>query len=303
MAKNKLSIVLLTRNEEANIGPCLESVKGIASEIIVFDEYSTDKTRDIAKKFEARVYKVKHEPIFHINKQKALETATGDWILQLDADERATQELANEIVEVVNSSNEDLLNRMMRRPERPKGVEGSFDKKLKLFKRHQRVIEKRDGKIGKPTGEVVAFFIPRLNFFLGKPLIHAGVYPDASIRLVRRGKAYFPAKSVHEQMRVSGEVSWLFNDLEHHDSPTFQRYLERMNRYTDLHADELKQKKLPANLVYFPLYTIYKPLYTFFNLYFRHLGFLDGMRGFIWSLFSALHYPLAYLKYWQFAKS
>ncbi len=292
-----LSVVLATRNEEQNIGPCLESVKDIFDEIVIVDEDSTDKTRDIAKKYGAEVYKVKHEPIFHINKQKALEKATGDWVLQLDADERVTQELVNEIKKVVNSSNENLLNRMM-----GKLVEGSLDKKLKLFKRHQRVIEKRDGKIGKPTGEVVAFFIPRLNFFLGKPLIHAGVYPDASIRLVRRGKAYFPAKSVHEQMRVDGEVAWLFNDLEHHDSPTFHRYLKRMNRYTDLHAEELQNSKTPKNLLYFFLYTVHRPLFTFLNLYFRHRGFLDGMRGFIWSLFSALHYPLAYFKYWQSIK-
>lgn len=299
MAENKLSVVLATRNEEANIGLCLESVKTIADEMIVMDENSTDRTRDIAKKFGAKVYKVKHEPIFHETKQKAIDLATGDWILQLDADERATRELADEIIETINSSNADLLNRVLRRPERPKGVEGSIGSKTKLFARHQRLIEERDGKIGEKTGEVVAFFIPRLNFFLGKPLIHAGVYPDANIRLIKRGFAHFPAKSVHEQMQIDGEVGWLFNDLLHDDSPTLKRYLERMNRYTDLHAKELKTKKTPNNLLYLSLYTIYKPLYTFLSLYFRHLGFLDGIRGFLWSFFSAMHFPLAYFKYWK----
>ena len=74
----KLSVVLATRNEEKNIKACLESVKDIADEIIVVDESSTDKTRDIVKKMGATVYKVKHEPIFHITKQKALDKATGD---------------------------------------------------------------------------------------------------------------------------------------------------------------------------------------------------------------------------------
>lgn len=308
MVKRKLSVVLATRNEEENIGDCLESVKDIADEIIVVDESSTDKTGEIAKKYGAKVFKVKHAPIFHKTKQKALDKATSDWILQLDADERATRELSAEIVEVINSSNEDLLNRELRRPEpfdsaQGKLVEGSGDKKIKLFQKHQELIEERDGPIGNKTGEITAFFIPRLNFFLGKPLIHAGVYPDASIRLVKKGKARFPGKSVHEVMKVDGEVDWLFNDLEHHDSPTFSRYLQRANRYTDLTAKEFQNSKTPNNYIFLFYYSFIKPSATFLKLYVRHLGFLDGMRGFIWSLFSALHFPLAYFKYWQIKKA
>ena len=292
MAKSSLSVVLATRNEEANIEACLYSVMQIADEIIVVDESSTDKTREIAKKFAAKVYKVKHEPIFHKTKQKALDYAKGDWILQLDADERVTKKLANEIKEMIQMTKYEIF-------EYQKLQKSKHPKLQKLFTRHQKLIEQRDGKIGQDTGEIVAFFVPRLNFFLGKPLIHAGVYPDANIRLFRKGKAHFPAKSVHEQMLSDGEVAWLFNDLVHEDSPTLKRYLERMNRYTELHANDLKNKKMPKNLLYLSLYTIYKPLYTFLNLFIRHKGFLDGIRGFLWSFFSAMHYPLAYYKYWN----
>jgi len=283
----KLSVVLATRNEEKNIGACLQSVKDIADEMVVVDESSTDRTREIAKKYGAKVYKVKHEPIFHKTKQKALEKASGDWILQLDADERVTPELAEEIREVIEMDASLLKQRK------------TTAKKQKLFERHQRIIEKRDGKIGRSTGEVVAFFLPRLNLFLGKPLVHAGVYPDAAIRLVKKGKARFPAKSVHEQMEIDGEVAWLFNDLEHHDSPTLKRYFNRMNRYTDLQAKDLAREKTPKNVLMLLLYSTVKPLFVFLKLYIRHKGFLDGVRGFLWSLFSALHYPIAYFKYWQ----
>lgn len=291
----KLSVVLATLNEEKNIGFCLESVKkmfanlpdGEVGEIIVVDEGSTDKTREIARKLGAKVYKVKHEAIFHKTKQKALEKAKGVWILQLDADERVTPELAQEIVQVINMSEEELRRR---KPE---------PKNEKLFKKHQRLIEKRDGAIGRKTGEIVAFFLPRVNFFLGRPLYHAGVYPDANIRLVKKGKARFPAKSVHEQMEIDGEVAWLFNNLEHYDSPTFSRYLDRMNRYTDLTAKELAKACVPKNVLYIFIFSCYKPLRVFLNLYIRHKGFLDGFRGFVWSLFSALHFPVAYFKYWQ----
>jgi glycosyltransferase involved in cell wall biosynthesis len=283
----KLSVVLATRNEEENIGACLKSVKDIADEIVVVDESSTDKTREMAKKYGAKVYKVKHEPIFHKTKQKALDKATGDWILQLDADERVTPILAKEIKEVIEMNPTLLKQRKV------------DTKKQKLFERHQRIIEKRDGKIGRSTGEIVAFFLPRLNLFLGKPLIHAGVYPDAAIRLVKKDKAHFPAKSVHEQMEIDGEVAWLFNDLEHHDSPTFKRYFERMNRYTDLRAADLAREKITKNIFMLLFYSTAKPLFVFLKLYIRHKGVLDGVRGFLWSLFSALHYPIAFFKYWQ----
>jgi glycosyltransferase involved in cell wall biosynthesis len=292
-----LSVVLSTINEESNIGLCLNSVKSIADEIVVVDEESTDKTRDIARKYGAKVYKVKHEEIFHKTKQKALDRATGDWILQLDADERVTRKLAREIREELRIKNHKLKIKSFEDKKK------KFPNKWKLFERHQNLIEQRDGLIGKKTGEVVAFFIPRMNHFLGKPLKYGGVYPDGVIRLVKRGKARFPAKSVHELMEIEGKVAWLFNDLEHHDSPTLSRYLERANRYTDLTATEFKEKKLPVDYWNLFKYSFLIPGAHFLLLFFRHKGFLDGMRGFIWSLFSALHFPIAYFKYWQTEKT
>ena len=275
---NKLSVVLATRNEETNLGRCLESVKSLADEIIIVDEYSTDKTVEIAKKYNAKVFLEPHHDIFHITKQVALDKATGDWILQLDADEVVTIELADEIKKLVRNNVD---------PKSPS----------ELFLRHQKLLAQRDGQIGKKTGEIVGYFIPRKNMFLGKPLIHAGVYPDGVIRLIKKGKAHFPQKSVHEQIELDGEVGWLSGDLLHYDSPTLQRYLMRLNRYTDLQAIELKTSKVSKGVVGFAQYTIYKPLYTFINLYFRHLGLLDGINGFLWSFFSASHFPIAYFKY------
>jgi glycosyltransferase involved in cell wall biosynthesis len=310
----KLSVVLATKNEESNIGPCLESIKAIANEIIIYDEYSTDKTRVIAKRYGSRVFKYRNKSNFHKTKQHAINKATGDWILQLDADERVTAKLADEISLVIKTSNENLLLKVLNHsehlPHQPGSSlrhsernEGSPDKnKLKLFIRHQLLIEKREGKLGKRTGEAVAFFIPRLNYFLGKPLRYAGVYPDGVIRLFRRGRARLPGKSVHELMEADGEVGWLMNDLEHHESPTFSRYLERANRYTDLTAKEFERKKVPVDTNNLMYYSFIKPFIFFISLYFRHLGFLDGMRGFVWSAFSALHFPIAYFKYWQSVK-
>lgn len=284
---NKLSVVMATRNEEENLGRCLESVKKIADEIVLVDEYSEDETVEIAKKYGAKVYLEPHHDMFHTTKQRALEKATGDWVLQLDADEVVTLQLAREIREAINLTDEQLKNRRI-------------DKnKARLFEKHRHLIEMRDGPVGKNSGEIVAFFIPRLNIFLGKPLKHAGVYPDGVVRLFKNGKAKFPQKSVHEQIDVNGEVAWLENDLEHHDSPTFSRYLKRANRYTDLTADKFQKTGLKKDLMTLVYYSSFKPLIVFLKLFVRHLGFLDGIPGFLWSAFSALHFPIAYFKYWN----
>lgn len=289
----KLSVVLAVRNEELNLANCLESIKDIAGEIIVVDEYSTDRTVEIAKRFGARVFEEPHHEIFHITKQKALDLANGEWILQLDADEIITDALRDEIKEITNADNLLLDEISNKKFEDPKNRE-----KVNLFMRHEKIIEQRDGPIGVRDAEISAFFIPRLNLFLGKPLKHAGVYPDPAIRLVKKGSAYFGQKSVHDIMQIKGRVSWLFNDMLHNDSPTLSKYIMRLNRYTDLHAEELRQRKAPKDIFYLYYYAFFKAKVKFFMLYFRYKGFEDGVVGFLWSAFSAWHYTIAYFKYW-----
>ena len=95
-------MVLATHNEEANIARCLDSIKDIADEIIVVDGQSTDKTVQIAKKYKAQVIIRENPANFHINKNIAIGSARGEWILQLDADEVVSPELAKEIVSTIN---------------------------------------------------------------------------------------------------------------------------------------------------------------------------------------------------------
>lgn len=280
----KLSVVLATFNEEDNLSDCLESVKDLADEIIIVDGASIDKTVEIAKKFGSKVHITGNPPIFHINKQKALNLAKNEWILQLDADERVSIELKTEIIKILTLTEKELEDYQAKLPER------------KLFERHQKLIEHRDKKIG-TQGPYVAFFIPRLNYFLGKYLRYGGVYPDGVIRLVKKNKAHFPCISVHEQIAVNGRVGWLQNPLYHKDSPTFRRYLKRNKRYIDLMAEELKSKKIKPGPFNSIKYLFFLPLYWFILTFIRHKGFLDSWQGFVFSFFSSLRFPRAYLKY------
>lgn len=106
MEKQTISVVLATYNEEKNLSDCLDSVKDFAEEIVVVDGQSFDKTVEIAKKYNAKIKITTNKPIFHINKQMAIDMAASDWVLQLDADERVSKELKQEILEVINSNSE-----------------------------------------------------------------------------------------------------------------------------------------------------------------------------------------------------
>lgn len=281
MKSKTLSVVLATYNEEDNILGCLNSVKGLATETILFDESSTDKTREIAKKFKAKVFKVIHEPIFHVTKNKAIKKATGDWVLQLDADERLTPKMKNEISGILNGEYFGLDS-----------WQSPLKRALLFFPKPKKLSE-----------PAMAYWLPRKNLFLGRYLKHTGQYPDPVIRLFQNGKAILPAISVHEQMKVQGTVGWLSSDLDHLATPRFERYLERENRYSDLEATFLFKSGLKISLLNTLNYLFFKPFTTFLFLYIRHRGFLDGFPGFVFSLYSGFHHAFSYMKLWEIYKN
>jgi len=255
MKKQKLSVVLATRNEAENLAKCLESVKSIANEIVIADEQSTDKTAEISKKFGARIISVPHSDNFHITKNIAIDSARGDWILQLDADEVTPPELSREIKSVIT---------------------------------HQ--------------SSVNGYWINRRNWFLTRFLTKGGQYPDPTLRLYRKSKGRLPAQDVHEQAVVEGQVEHLKHDLLHYRDMSMEKYLEGFNRYSSFIADQMQHQQLNFGIWQAINHLAIKPFLVFINIYFRHRGYVDGMPGFIFALYSGLIYPVAFIKYWQHTK-
>jgi glycosyltransferase involved in cell wall biosynthesis len=98
-----ISVTIICKNEEKNIRECLESVKW-ADEIIVVDSFSTDKTVEIAKEFTNKIFKEEWRG-YARQREFALSKTSHEWIFPLDADERCSVELKEEILSAVNSGN------------------------------------------------------------------------------------------------------------------------------------------------------------------------------------------------------
>ena len=95
---DKLSVIIITLNEERNIERALKSVVGIADEIIVLDSFSTDKTEEICSKYDVRFIKEKWKG-YSDSKNMANSLASNDWILSLDADEELDEVMKQDILQ------------------------------------------------------------------------------------------------------------------------------------------------------------------------------------------------------------
>ena len=107
MTKQTISAVILTHNEEDNIEHALNSIE-FCDEIIIIDDNSTDKTIDIANKYKAKVYQRAMNNDFSSQRNFAITKAKGDWILFIDADEQAGDELKKEILNLLHDSNNKI---------------------------------------------------------------------------------------------------------------------------------------------------------------------------------------------------
>jgi glycosyltransferase involved in cell wall biosynthesis len=261
----QLSVVIITFNEEANIGRTLESVQPLVAdgkgEIIVVDSGSTDRTVGIAKSFGAKVFVEKWRG-FAAQKNSAIDKATGDWILSLDADEELSAELSGHL---------------------PEGLAAADS-----------------GASPKPfPHDLNGFRFRRRNSFLGRWIRHGGFWPDPKLRLFRRGTGRFEDRAVHEDLKVGG-TTWRMNgDLIHHAYPTLSDYIEHMNRYSSLGAGMVVAK---GNVRFSFINIVLRPLFTFIYNYFFRVGFLDGREGLLLHLYHAAYVSWKYSKAWELSR-
>src|ERR1700733_2563073 len=285
-----LSVVIITYNDEANLGRTLESVTPLVcdgkGEILVVDSSSTDRTVEIAKSFGAKVF-IEEWKGFAAQKNSAIDKATGDWILSLDADEEVGPGLANEICTAIS---EQCVR------ENLQGVPASATDRVGAIFQVQR-------ESGIPlTRFTFGYWLKRKNFILGRCMKYGGFWPDPKLRLFRSGAGRFEDRAVHEDVRLEGPEGTLDNALVHHSYPTLSDYIEHMNRYSSLGA-EMVVAHGGGKVRFSAVNIVLRPLTTFIYNYFFRLGFLDGREGLLLHLYHAVYVSWKYAQAWELSRN
>lgn len=208
MLERALSVVIITKNEQDRITRCLESVKW-ADEIIVVDDFSTDKTVEICRKYGAQVTPHDLQENFAQQRNLGIDKAKGSWILQMDADEIVPEELRNEIQKAVSCNSEFsgfqfrrknfFLGRFMRYG----GFYGPYS--LKLFKRgkaryvgqiHEEL--KVDGQIG-----VIGADIEHYPFqSISQNIERNNIYSTIRAKLMKEEKGPLSEKELRHNLTI-----------------------------------------------------------------------------------------------------
>ena len=144
----------------------------------------------------------------------------------------------------------------------------------------------------------VAFEIPRLSWYCGKFIQHAGWHPDYVLRLFERGSARFSDDLVHERVMVSSAVRELKSSLLHYSFLNFSQVLDKVDRYSTASAVQMFKKGKKGSLKKAVLHGVW----AFFRTYFIRRAFLDGAQGFALAVSNAEGTYYRYMKLWLLTK-
>lgn len=206
---NKISVVIITLNEERDISRCLKSVKEIADEIVVVDSFSTDKTEDICAKFNSKFVKHKFEG-YILQKNFALTQASNNIVLSLDADEELSVELQKSILEIKKDFNADgySMNRITRIGDDWIKHSGWYpDTKLRLFDRS------KGEWMGLNPHDEFRYFVPSNVKRLNGDLLHHSFYSFEELKKQTVNFAKLGAKAYYEKGKKAPLLKVWFNPV------------------------------------------------------------------------------------------
>jgi glycosyltransferase involved in cell wall biosynthesis len=236
-----LSVVLIVKNEQDMLPGALESV-AFADEIVVADTGSTDGTADVARRGGARVESIGWEG-FVASRNRVLAEASHEWILVLDADERVSPALHDEIL---------------------------------------TALEKDDPGIS-------GYRMPRLSYFLGRPVRHGTWYPDYKLRLARKSRGFrAEGGRVHEVMVVDGATRRLVTPLIHYTYRDLSNALRKASTYARLGAQDRFDRGARGSV----MGLLVRPVVEFLRSLVLRAGFLDGEVGLYVAFLHASSYFL-----------
>jgi glycosyltransferase involved in cell wall biosynthesis len=275
----RLTVVVLTRNEEQNLPACLAALQHVPHRLIVVDSGSTDATLEIAAKYDACILTHPFETHAHQwdwtlaqLKSECDFDPEMDWVLGLDADQRLSSELAGELAG--------------------------------LFAHPNGALRRNDG-----------FYVNRRQVFRGRWIRHGAYYPKYLLKLFRASSVHFDERDLMDHhFYVSGRAGTLSGDLveDNLKEADIGFWIAKHVRYAELHArEELARRQmhqpwlvhptlvgnpdqrtawLKQHWYGMPLYM--RPFLLFLYRYVVRLGFLDGKQGFVFHFLQSFWYRL-----------
>ena len=215
----KISIIVITKNEEKNIKECLNSIKW-ADEIIVVDSESKDKTLKIAGNYTSKIFTKKWEG-FSLQKKYALSLAANEWVLNIDADERVSEKLKDEIENLTFNSDGYFIpreNYFINKKITTCGWEKDFQ--LRLFKKSKTNIIERLVHEG--------FIVNGKVDYLKNPLIHCTFTSiESSFAKINNYSTLQALEIYKEKKKVRGST------IISHGLSAFLRYYISLKGYKD----------------------------------------------------------------------
>lgn len=230
-----------------------------ADEIVVVDMHSSDETVSIVQKYTDKIFA--HEDVGYVEPARnfAIKKALGEWILIVDADEEVPPELEQTIQEILQAQE---------------------------------------------TGRVVAdcYYLPRKNIIFNKAIQRTGWWPDYVLRLFRKGFVSW-SNEIHSIPITKGTVVELpaidKKALIHHNYQHVDQYLERLNRYTSIQAQELTTKLAEKKQSIDGAYITRKFYAEFLSRLFAQNGIADGTHGVSLSFLQGLSELVVSVKSWE----
>ena len=217
---------MMVKNEESFLEQCLNSVKDIVDEVIIVDTGSTDKTKEIAKKFNAKIFDFKWIDDFSAARNESIKHATKDWILVLDADETIDEQGLKDIKELVKDEGNDAFLFIQKNYTNDASIAGFVDEE-----------HKNNGKS------------------------YAGWYGSLIARLFRNKKGYIFDGAVHELVEPSieskkGKIAATNVALHHYGNADPAVAKKKMELYLELCKKKVNQN--PNDASYYELGVLYK---------------------------------------------
>lgn len=258
----KLSAVVIARNAEDLIADCIYSVN-FAEEIIVIDNNSADRTKELAKRLGTKVIETKTENFADL-RNLGLKHSKGEWILYVDTDERVSKELKINIETVIASETKQSGSS-------PKIASSTMS----------------------PRNDVVAYRLHRQNFYLGN---HPWPKIEKLERLFKKSALKEWFGELHESPRVKGEIGELEGLLLHYTHRDLSSMLVKTMEWSE------KEARLRFNVGH-PKMVIWRfprvMITAFWNSYVSQKGWKIGVVGLIESTYQAFSIFVTYARLWE----